>query len=183
MSERRRRTPWVLASTSMIVGLLLASCTGGGEPAARGAAATGATVNGPADAKAEAEPTEPESAGTFGLSKASCSYSGPPTLEAGEVLLQLSSVGGTADFDLWRLDEGHTYPELVSHIDEERRRSEAGEPPLGHPTFATLVAEASTDADGVGSLTTTLEDGVYGMACIRFDEETGGIWAAGPFTV
>jgi hypothetical protein len=125
---------------------------------------------------------EPESAGTFTLARSRCGYEGRGTTAEGLVVFELSSVG-IADFDLWLLEEGHAFEELVAHIDEERRRAEAGEAPLGHPTFASLVAETSTDTTGTTTLTTRLDPGTYGMACIRNDPATGGIWAAGPFTV
>jgi hypothetical protein len=62
------------------------------------------------------------------------------------------------------------------------RRSEEGLPGLGHPTFATLNAEASTDAEGVGTLTASVDAGVYGMACIRFGRD-GAFVTAGPIVV
>lgn len=113
------------------------------------------------------------------FSKATCTYEGPPTIAEGQATFTLVSRGGTADFDLWRLNEGHAYEELVAHIDEEVRRSEEGLPGLGHPTFATLVAEATTDPQGDGTLTASLDAGEYGMACIRFGSD-GAFTAAGP---
>jgi hypothetical protein len=89
------------------------------------------------------------------------------------------------DLDLYLLDEGHPYEESAGHVDDERARDEAGEPPLGHPTFATLVAEASAEGEPSGQLRTDLAVGTYGMACILFDQpgSLGGIWPVGPLVV
>jgi len=127
----------------------------------------------------------PADAGSFTLARSACRFEGPASLATGTAEFGLASSGGTADFDLWLLRDGHTYAELAAHIDEERRRSEQGSPPLGHPTFASLVAEASTDSAGHGVMRTQLTAGVYGMACIRFDGpgRLEGLWAAGPVTV
>jgi hypothetical protein len=113
-----------------------------------------------------------------------CEYSGPAMVGAGTVILGLENESsGQFDADLWLLEPGHTYDELAAHIAEEQRRSEAGEPPLGHPAFATLVAEASTTSER-GTLTADLDAGTYGVACIRFE---GGApvqyWSAGPLVV
>lgn len=111
-----------------------------------------------------------------------CGYSGPADIKAGTVVLELvNATVGQFDADLWLLRPGRTYDELVAHLGEEQRRLEAGEPPLGHPAFATLVAEASTASER-GTLTADLDPGTYGLACIRFE---GGVpvqyWSAGPF--
>ena len=129
------------------------------------------------------QPAEASPVGTFALARSGCSYDGPAALAAGEATFTLASQGGSADFDLWLMEDGHAYEELAAHIDAERRRSERGQQPLGHPTFATLVAEGSTDPAGEGTLTTALDAGLYGAACIRFEGSTPGLWVAGPFTV
>lgn len=126
--------------------------------------------------------SQAQEAGRFVLAGSTCSYEGPTTIDQGQASFVLVSRGGTADFDLWRLNEGHEYAELEAHIDEEVRLAEEGLPGLGHPTFATLVGEASTDPEGDGTLTASLDPGEYGMACIGLEED-GAFVAAGPFTV
>ena len=83
------------------------------------------------------------------------------------------------------IEASDQYEEFAGHDDDERARDEAGEPPLGHPTFATLVAEASAEGEPPGQLTTDLAVGTYGMACIFFDQpgSLGGIWLVGPLVV
>jgi hypothetical protein len=113
-----------------------------------------------------------------------CEFSGPAQLGAGKVVLVLENQSRYQfDADLWLLNSGHSYDELARHIAEEQRRADAGEPGLGLPTFARLVAEASVAAEH-GTLRSRLAPGTYGVACILLD---GGspvhIWAAGPFTI
>lgn len=160
-----------LRSVVVLLAFAATACGGGGATPAGNAGDDGT------------QPAEASPVGTFALARSGCSYDGPAALAAGEATFTLASHGGSADFDLWLLADGHTYEELAAHIDEERRRSERGQPPLGHPTFATLVAEASTDPAGEDTLTTALQPGEYGAACIRFEEGRPGLWAAGPFTV
>jgi hypothetical protein len=112
-----------------------------------------------------------------------CAYDGPAVVASGLLAVELvNQVDGPFDLDLWRLDDGHSYAELAAHIEEEQRRGQAGEPPVGHPTFADLVAE-ETAAGTTGSLETNLSAGTYGFACILQLAVNGGIWAAGPMEV
>jgi hypothetical protein len=120
------------------------------------------------------------------LSDAGCELVAPSEVAAGPFELAMSSeTSGRFDVDLWRLSDGHDYEELAEHIAEERRRSQSGEAPLGHPGFATLVAEASAEEDSSGELQAQLEPGTYGLACIHFptDDRPGALWAAGPIEV
>ena len=88
------------------------------------------------------------------------------------------------NLDLWRLGEGHTYAELDAHIKEEQRRAAAGEPGLGHPTFAALQDQETVASGTEIKHLPTLVSGTYGFVCIAFG--TGGpvaIWLAGPLRV
>jgi hypothetical protein len=120
------------------------------------------------------------------LSEDGCAYEGPARMTAGQLRVEMSNeTSGQFDLHLWVLDDGHDYDELAAHIDDDRARNEAGEPSLGHPTFATLVAEASAEAGSAGKLIADLTAGTYGMACIFFDQpgSLGGVWAVGPLVV
>lgn len=134
-----------------------------------------------------AEGMQARAAGTMTvtLKKMGCEYEGPADVSVGQVTSQMvNETKGQFDLDLWLLNAGHPYDELAAHIAEEERRSKLGEPGLGYPTFATLVAEATADAGLDGELVTDLAVGTYGMACIRFGPGSGGgLWATGPFTV
>jgi hypothetical protein len=88
-------------------------------------------------------------------------------------------------FDLWRLDQGHAYDEFVRHLQEEERRLESGEPPLGHPDFATLAGSARAEPGGRGTLSNEAAAGEYALACIWFDLNSGPVAYSpiGPFAL
>lgn len=156
-----------------VVALVVATCAGASTPAPRATPATTPTPSAPATSTA-----------TVTLRDDGCEYLGPSVVGAGTVVLELVNRSiGQFDAHLWLPSVGHTYDELAAHIAEEQRRLEAGEPGLGHPAFATLVAEASVSG-AQGTLSKDLSPGTYGLACIRFE---GGsrvaIRAVGPFTV
>lgn len=131
-------------------------------------------------------PSEPagEPIGTFTMTDAGCAYVGAAEARSGPVMIGLDNQSSAQfDADLWRLQEGHGFDELAAHAAEEQRRSREALPPLGHPSFATLVAEQSVTIQR-GSVTAYLSPGTYGLACIRFvDEVPVDIWAAGPFSI
>lgn len=141
--------------------------------------------NGRGDPSAGGDGSTSQAVGRFVLSESGCRYEGPETVDAGEISLSIASeMDAAAWFDLWQINEGHTYSELVAHIDEEQRRAEVGEPGLGHPTFATLVAEGQADPSAEATITLEAAAGEYGMACIGIDPDTetpSSISAAGPF--
>jgi hypothetical protein len=134
---------------------------------------------------------EPEGTGarssraTVTFSRTGCAYAGPADIPAGEVTIR--AVNGTPvqfDIDLWLLDEGHTYQELATHM-EEQVSFEGEEPGLGHPTFATLVAHTTAFPKGSDQLTIPLlRAGTYGFACIRIESGMpADIMATGPFMI
>jgi hypothetical protein len=122
---------------------------------------------------------------TVRFSGTGCAYAGPADIPAGEVTIR--AVNNTSiqfDIDLWLLDEGHTYQELATHM-EEQARLEGEEPGLGHPTFATWVAHTTAYPEGSDELTIPLlRPGTYGFACIRLASGMPvEIMATGPFMV
>lgn len=182
---REWRHPLALAISLTVV---MAAC--GGESGELATTSLPATTAGPttvattttAPPGATAEPT---STGIVTLSDSGCQYNGPTEIAVGQLRIELTNeTTGQFDIHLWSLQDGHDYDELAAHIDEEGRRNEAGEPPLGHPSFATLVAEASAEAGSTSELVTDIGVGTYGMACIYFDQpgSLGGIWSVGPIT-
>jgi hypothetical protein len=107
-------------------------------------------------------------------------------LGGGPVVISLQNeTEGRFDLDLWRLKDGHEYDDLAAHIAEEMRRIQAGEDPLGHPTFADLTAEGAAEAGASEELRTDLGAGTYGLVCIFFATPTGpsAFWVSGPLTV
>ena len=122
--------------------------------------------------------------GVYALSASGCSYQGQATAGAGGGYVTLANKSATeAHFDLWRLDAGRTYAEFLAHIQEGQRRFQAGEPELGHPTFASLSTSVSVGAGASEPLSLPSQAGTYGMACIPWNNGPTGIFAAGPLTV
>lgn len=163
----------------LVIGLLLVACGTpvGGSPSAQGSASA------PPSSSAAASPS---ASAIVTLTADGCEYDGPMVLPSGSLAMELlNERGGQFDVDLWRLDEGHEYEKLTSHIAEEVRRADAGEPPLGHPSFADLVAEASALEGQGGRFEAALTPGTYGLACIFFrePERWGGMWPVGPIVV
>lgn len=131
------------------------------------------------------EPRAAARPATVTLSRDGCTLTGPGNARAG--MVRVHAVNRTSDqfdVDLWMLHEGHAYQELADHIAQEQQNFENNDPPLGHPTFATLVAEATVQLEGSAEVTADLEAGTYGFACIRFEEGAPvEILAVGPFTI
>ncbi len=145
---------------------------------------TGAVSCGQTQAAPATSSASPPSLGAFVLSDSGCGYEGQPKISAGHGSVTLSNkTANQAHFDVWRLNEGHSYSELVAHIKEEQRRSQAGEPGLGHPTFATLLTTEIVEPQRTKSLVLPSEAATYGMACIPWRGGPTGIFAAGPLTV
>ena len=158
--------PGTLAT--LVLGVIVVAC---GTPVAATPSGESTALSGPAR-------------GTVTLTEDGCGYDGPAEAAAGPmVIAMVNATNGQFDLDLWRMDDGHSYDELVAHIAEEMRRQEAGEPPLGHPAFAELVGEATAEASAEAELQVALEPGAYGIACNFFPapEVFGAIFAAGSF--
>lgn len=123
--------------------------------------------------------------GPLVLSEQGCAYAGPAQIGSGRVALTMTNQTSVKfNLDLWKLDEGHTYGELDAHIKEEQRRASAGEPELGHPSFAALIVQESVASGTEVKNISTLAPGTYGFVCIAFATSgPGAIWLAGPLNV
>jgi hypothetical protein len=124
--------------------------------------------------------------GTVTLSDDGCRHEGQVEAEAGPVrIAMVNEAGGQFDVDLWRLDPEHGYDEFAAHVADEMQRIQGGDPPLGHPAFADLIAEASADVGSVATLEADVDVGTYAIACILLDlrSEPSGIWSVGPIHV
>jgi hypothetical protein len=125
------------------------------------------------------------SIGPVVLSDNGCTFGGPSQIGSGPVALKMTNqTNGHFNLDLWKLDEGHSYGELDAHIKEEQRRAAAGEPELGHPTFAALIRQESVASGTEVKNIPRLTPGTYGFVCIALaNSGPGAIWLAGPLTV
>ena len=125
------------------------------------------------------------SIGPVVLSDNGCTFAGPSQIGSGRVAMKMTNqTKAQFNLDLWKLDEGHTFSELDAHIKEEQRRAAAGEPELGHPSFAALLAQESVASGTEVKNISTLTPGTYGFVCIAFvTSGPGAIWLAGPLSV
>lgn len=122
--------------------------------------------------------------GVFSLSDSGCSYEGKATVSSEGGTIRLSNnISTEAHFDLFKLNQGHHYLELVAHIQEEERRRLAGEAQLGHPTFATLSSSTTVSAHGSQTLPIPASAGSYGLVCIPWNLGPLRMYSAGPLTV
>ena len=130
-------------------------------------------------------PGSPVSVGTVTLSDDGCALDAPSVLDAGPVgLAMVNEAAGRFDVHLYRLHDSHRYDEFAAHVAEEMRRAEAGEAPLGHPTFASLVAESSAGPGSEAELDVGVTSGTYAIGCILFTLSSDPlIWAVGPLEV
>ena len=149
------------------------------------AAACGTSTQSSGGATPSSLATPRSSLGPLVLTEKGCTYAGPARIASGPVALNMTNQTKLQfNLDLWKLNDGHSYAELDSHIKEEQRRAAAGEPGLGHPTFAALIDQESVASGTESKNISTLKPGTYGFVCIAF--ATGGpvaIWLAGPLVV
>jgi hypothetical protein len=124
--------------------------------------------------------------GTATLTEDGCRLEGQARAGIGPVrIAMVNEAGGQFDVDLWRLDTEHEYDEFAAHVAGEMQRIQGGDPPLGHPAFADLIAEASADVGSAATLEADVDVGTYAIACILLDSrsEPSGIWSVGPIHV
>jgi hypothetical protein len=179
LTQRRRTIVLALAST-----LLLAACDGGSAGGASDEA-TGQTPPGPTGAPVGvAGPTAQPDATRVGrliVTSTDCALRGVEgSIGTGEVVFAASNeTDGTALFNIARL-EGATFEDFEAHIAEEIRLARAGEPYLGHPSFAVPLFEILLAAGEDGLLSGTIEEpGTYVLSCARVFEQTGEMRPAG----
>lgn len=165
---------------SLMAGLIVAACTAGPLGAESPAPASGSTT--PPSPAATLVPH----AATVTLVDGGCRLDGSELADEVPIrLVMVNEADGQFDVDLWLLDAGHAYSEFASHVADEMGRLEAGDPLLGHPDFADLVAEGSTAIGSVGDLEADVTAGTYAIVCILLDASSvpSGISAVGPIRV
>jgi hypothetical protein len=82
--------------------------------------------------------------------------------------------------------EGASFQEFAAHVAEELRLAKAGEPGLGHPSYAVPIGDVLVDPGETVELTATLEPGTHALLCGRLYEEVGELrpsMAIGPVEV
>lgn len=117
----------------------------------------------------------PQTLGTITWTGSEC------TLDLNEIQLRSGNISielvNTTDnntvFNLVKIGEGHSFEELVEHINQERQLAEEGEPALGLPAYAEEVSDLLCLADVSITKVVTLNSGTYGFICSQDIENVG----------
>lgn len=130
-------------------------------------------------------PTAPAPVATVVLSEEDCRTEGLGATVVGR--LEVDLINRTADparFDLIRLNDGHSYDELVAVVAEDNRRVKQGENTVGPWAFATLLQISLIDAGTYKRLEAQLIPGRYTVVCIRATATPRSVRiATGPFRI
>jgi hypothetical protein len=177
-----RRVTWLSTVPFAVVLVVMAGCAStGSEPSAdpseeaTGASTTGATPG-------------PSTEGTIIVSDSGCAVEGIPSpLQAGSVALTIvNTTDGDVVGNMSRILEGGTFEQLTAHVRREIRRAEAGEPALGHPSYAPPSFDLFVDPGDSEVLMGEVTAGTYAIVCGRVYDEVGELRPSavlGPYEV
>jgi hypothetical protein len=116
----------------------------------------------------------PANGGALTLGTVACGFEpGENPIPAGAVTFTVANrteVLGV--FNVARL-EGGSFQELTAHVAEEIELAKAGEPGLGHPSYAVPLTDVLVEPGETAELTATLEPGTHALVCGRVYEEVG----------
>jgi hypothetical protein len=105
-----------------------------------------------------------------------CLARGPEVLEAGELTVDLEKkTKGVVIIDVYRLDEGKTWSDMVSHFG-----------PSGTFALRPEWVSAISGRDVHGDLYDRkyiLEPGNYGIVCVYMGSDTNSTWPAAPIEI
>lgn len=157
---------------ALVVWLLTVACSEG--------------ANSPQPSPTQTEPGEPSASvsrpvGILNVTGSTCTIDGVDgPIAAGSVsFTAVNETDGLAAFNIAAIEEGHSFDELASHIEEEIELADAGEPGLGHPSFAVPMFEVLLEAGETGTMSGSLDQGTYGLTCARVNDAVGELRPAG----
>lgn len=105
-----------------------------------------------------------------------CEARGPDLLSAGDLIVDLDKqTEGVVIIDVYRLDEGKTWSDMVSHFGLS---STFALP----PEWVSGVSGRDVQGDKYDRKY-TLEPGTYGIICLYMGSDTNGTWPAAPIEV
>ena len=155
------------AVACLLVPALLAACSGDATSAPPGDGATSATGKPPI--------------ATVTITATDCVLdAGHTPVPMGDAsIVAVNDTDVDAEFHMWAMDADR-WDDFVTRMQEEVRRSEAGEPFIGPPDWAAGPFPQVELAPGeTGSLDGFLGDGTWGIACLKTYEELGEIRVSG----
>jgi hypothetical protein len=125
-----------------------------------------------------------EPIGTVTLNDAECDSDLAPVIPAEFLEFSLASESSSRTVvGLFRIPEDHTFAELTEVIAEERRLTDEGKPPRGHPDWLDEGTFTYVEPGASSSFRYAMRAGIYTLICLRLD---GSILrpfrVLGPFT-
>lgn len=140
-----------------------------------------------ADDGAAAPSPDRANGGTLTLATAACGFEpGAHPIPAGPVTFTVENrIEVLGVVNIARL-EGASFQEFAAHVAEELRLAKAGEPGLGHPSYAVPISDVLVDPGETAKLTATLDPGTHALQCGRVYGEVGELrpaMAIGPVEV
>lgn len=127
-------------------------------------------------------PAPSAGAATVAIDDAGCTASGPLSLTAGPIRIEVANHGAAlANFELLRFIVDGSFEALATHSEAEQARLEAGEDPLGPPDWAVEVTRAEVEPGEVGLLSATAKAETLAVVCAFVEPGVGVL--AGPYLV
>jgi hypothetical protein len=110
-----------------------------------------------------------------------CSYTGPTSIPAGPFALDVDNRTTDNDIDvvLGRIAAGRSFDDFQAFMDAESQRLDDGRGFSEYPSWFEVVARAEPLADRVVTMSTTIAEGTYALACYDFTPPHGVDAAAG----
>lgn len=182
-----RTTSGRLVVSVLVVAMLTAACgseqraTTSTAPMTSTAAVVTTTVP-PATTGAPAS-SRPVDIGSVTITDSGCRLAIAEELAVGSLTITVrNETDAEAAAEVFMLKEGHLFDELVAHVEEEKRRADAGEsflgPPLASATFASPGSGIVAGGENKSVEIDAGQDGIYVIYCFRHHENV-----AEPFRV
>ena len=191
---RLRASPVVVLLLIIMITLTACSTDAMGAPPTPTTVPPTPTSISPTPTSISPMPTTPTpssaSVGTITLSNTDCVLNANGSIEAGPIVIKATNnTDDFAEFDMWRIPEGHSYDEFDKHIQKEKELAEAGDEGLGHPSYLNLrylINIAALQAGETRDKKGAVVSGTYAIVCHRWYpqvKETRPFALAGPLEV
>jgi hypothetical protein len=109
-----------------------------------------------------------------------------PFASGGITFLAINKSNVSTFFHVFRLADGHTFSEVLAHVEEERRLADAGAPSLGPPGYLSWWANILLKPGETSTPEVIFARGTYVIVCTEGApgvQELRVIGAAGPLVV
>lgn len=123
--------------------------------------------------------TEPVDVGTVSITNSECTLDtrNEPVASGDFTLTVVNETSAEAVAQVLIIHDGYSFEELGAHIEEEIRRAQSGQAPLGHPPSSQATIVADTGLVEAGESTSleldAAEPATYAVVCGRHHETAG----------